>query len=160
MALFLAVTLVPAVLLIALGWLLYEQDRATGAQLLADRRGQAADLVVSELARGLSEAQRALEDPESRRTLVSAPDAVIVVFSRTGAVVSPGGRLAYVPVAPPGREADSSVFEPGADLEYPAAGFGTRRGVVSRAHARTRFRDSGRRVDWARAQSQKVRSRR
>lgn len=119
MTLFLAVTLVPSALLIALGWLLYERDRAAATQQLAERRAQAAQLVVDELTGSLSETERALENPDARRALVAAADAVVVVFSRTGADVYPAGRLAYLPVAAVGREADASAFASGEDLEHP-----------------------------------------
>jgi hypothetical protein len=60
--LFLALMVVPSVLLVVLGLRLFQQDRASTRQELEDRRRQAADLVVADLDRSLGETEAALED--------------------------------------------------------------------------------------------------
>jgi hypothetical protein len=118
MALCLAVTLVPSLLLVALGWLLFQQDRESEAQQLEDRRNQAVDLVVAELERHLSETARALGDPRARRALVTTDDSAVVRMAAGGTDVFPAGRLAYVPAPQTGREADETVFSTGERLEH------------------------------------------
>ena len=61
-ALFLLITLVPSVLLMAFGWRLLQQDRVNGLQQMKERREQAADLVVSALERSVSTAEQSLRD--------------------------------------------------------------------------------------------------
>src|SRR5690349_6095744 len=78
LALFLLVTLVPSILLIALGWRSLRQDRARELQ---DSREQAADLAVSSLQQSLSEAERRLQDlpippADDSATIQLEPDSV------------------------------------------------------------------------------------
>jgi hypothetical protein len=68
-ALFLAVTLVPSLLLVVLGWRLFEQDREGAVLQLEQRRGDAAALVVAELEQRLTAVAAALDDEDARAAL-------------------------------------------------------------------------------------------
>ena len=116
-ALFLLITLVPSVLLMAFGWRLLQQDRGIGLQQMKERREQAADLVVSALERSLSSAEQSLRDPSAAQALASAEDAVTVIFTPGHVEAFPQGRLPYYPIASPGREAPPEAFAAGEDLE-------------------------------------------
>lgn len=109
-----AITLVPLVTLLWLGWRLLEQDRLLERQQTQDRVERAADLVVSAL-------QRAIADSEQR--LVAAADswpagAVIVAFHSDRVDVAPPGRVPYLPVATPLREAPASAFVDAEGFEF------------------------------------------
>jgi hypothetical protein len=67
--LFLAVTLVPSLLLVVLGWRLFEQDREGAVLQLEQRRGDAAALVVAELEQRLTAVAAALDDEDARAAL-------------------------------------------------------------------------------------------
>ena len=74
LGLFLLVTLVPSLALVASGWRLLEQDRLLSLSQQSERREQAADLAVSELERLVGAAEReaprtgGAERPWARRT--------------------------------------------------------------------------------------------
>ena len=107
LALFLLITLVPSVLLIALGWRSIRQDRVRELQ---DSREQAADLAVSNLQQSLSAAERQLQDASA----VPADDSAVVRFE-PGSVQ---GKLLFYPFTSAGKEAPAGVFAPGEDLEF------------------------------------------
>jgi signal transduction histidine kinase len=117
-ALFLAVSLVPSVLLVVLGWMLFRQDRDSQLRALGDRHGQAADLVVAELSRHLDTTANDLGDPDRRRALATAEGAVVAVFSRTRAEITPAGRLAYQPVPLPGPKVAAVPLAAGEAIEF------------------------------------------
>ena len=107
-------TLVPSLALVASGWRLLEQDRLLERQQTQDRVERAADLVVSAL-------QRAIADSEQR--LVAAADswpagAVVVSFHSDRVDVAPPGRVPYLPVATPLREAPASAFVDAEGFEF------------------------------------------
>ena len=109
LALFLLITLVPSVLLMALGWRSLRQERA---RQLADSREQAADLAVSSLQQSLASAERRLQN---------AP----LSFDEDAAAIEiePGlvrGKLLFYPFTVPGREAPAKTFAAGDDLEFRA----------------------------------------
>ena len=114
----LAVTLVPSVLLVALGWMLFQQDRAGALRQLEERRREAANLVVAELERHLTAAASALANPDEHRALVVDDGAVVVTFFLTTATIVPADRVSYVPVAAAGREADAAAFAAGERIEH------------------------------------------
>jgi len=91
-ALFLAVTLVPAAGLVWLGWTLVAQDQELAEKQLTDRLAGAADDLVRHLARDL--------DSLDPRTVTPEPDAgaVAVTLSSDGVVGRRGAPLVFVPV--------------------------------------------------------------
>src|SRR5438477_752753 len=94
LALFLLITLVPSVLLIALGWRSLRQDRA---RQLQDSREQAADLAVSSLLQSLSATERQLQD----LSIAAADDSATVQFE-PGSVQ---GKVLFYPFTVAGKEA-------------------------------------------------------
>lgn len=118
-ALFLLVTLLPSLALVALGWRLLEQDRALSLQQLSERREQAADLAVSELDRVVSATAQALRDPEALRAAVGRDnDSVGVIFERERLEVFPNRRLTFYPRTEAGSEAPAQYFDEGEALEF------------------------------------------
>lgn len=117
--LFVLVTLVPSLALVASGWRLLEQDRALSIAQVSERREQAADLVVSELERVIGAAEQGLRDPATLRPGVEgAGDAVIVTFEPDGLDVFPAEWLPFYPRTDAGREAPAPRFAAGEDLEF------------------------------------------
>jgi signal transduction histidine kinase len=119
-ALFLVVTLVPSVLLVVLGWRLFQQDRTTALRQIESRREAAAALVVEALDARLATIASEVEAPEARAALVDSPGAVVISMARGRDFdVQPAGRVSYLPVAPPqGPKADVRAFAGGERLEY------------------------------------------
>lgn len=108
-----ALTIVPLVLLLWLGWQVLRQDRALEARQRADRVDRAADLVVAAL-------QRAIAASEQRLAAGDAawPDGAVTLAFRGGLVsAAPSGRLAYLPVVPVSRTAARGL-EPAEELEF------------------------------------------
>lgn len=117
---FLAITLVPSVFLLALGWRLLVQDRALHQRQVTERREQAADLVVAALDQQLTTVERSLADPDLIRTLASTTDAVAVVFDGGVIQAFPSQRLSYYPESQRDREAPHDAFLAGEQLEVQA----------------------------------------
>lgn len=118
-ALFLIVTLVPSLALVASGWRLLEQDLALSIAQLSERREQAADLVVSELERFLAAAEQALRDPDALRAAVATDDDVVgITFESDQLEAWPRGRLPFHPRTAAGVEAPAARFAEGEDLEF------------------------------------------
>jgi signal transduction histidine kinase len=107
LALFLAVTVVPATALAWLSWRLLEQDRALESQRIQERLEHAADLIAAAIERRLSEALDKLPD--------AAEDVLVVTF--TPHRVEARGLL-YQPFVPPAQEPPRGVFEAGEALEF------------------------------------------
>ena len=126
-ALFLLVTIVPSLALVASGWRLLDQDRALSLNQLAERREQAADLAVSDLENLVSRAEQALGDPQSLRSLTDSDDDVAgVTFEAERVEAFPSGRLAFYPRTEAGVEAPAERFAAAERLElreeaFPAA---------------------------------------
>jgi signal transduction histidine kinase len=117
-ALFLLVTLVPSLALVASGWRLLEADRALAVNQFAERREQAADLAVSDLERLVSQAEQALSDPQSLRSVGDGDDDVVgVTFATERVEVYPGGRLTFYPRTEAGIEAPPETFGEAEHLE-------------------------------------------
>lgn len=118
-ALFLIVTLVPSLALVASGWRLLEQDLALSIAQLSERREQAADLVVSELERFLAAAEQALRDPDALRAAIESDDDVVgITFESDQLEAWPRGRLPFHPRTAAGVEAPAARFAEGEDLEF------------------------------------------
>jgi len=118
-ALFLLITLVPSLLLVAAGWRLLEQDRALSLTQLVERREQAADLAVVDLERSLVSAERVLRDPAVLRQVTQTGDDVVAVVMGAGRVEAfPEGRLTFYPKTDAGCEAPASEFAGGEELEF------------------------------------------
>ncbi len=92
-ALFLLVTLVPSLALVAAGWRLLEQDRALSVAQLSERREQAADLAVSELERSMATTEQALRDAEQLPAAVADDEDVVSVTFEPGHCPRPERRL-------------------------------------------------------------------
>jgi signal transduction histidine kinase len=99
---FLALVLAPSLLLVALGWRLFDQDRVNAMQQLQDRRSRTADLVVAAVERAIVATEQALRDDNGRARLAAHDDAMTIVFEGDRLSLSPGGRLAYSPRPWPG----------------------------------------------------------
>ena len=117
-ALFLLVTLVPSLALIASGWRLLEQDRALSLNQLSERREQAADLAVLELEQVVAQAEEALGDQRALRAAASDGDGVGVIFGGEHVDVFPSERLSFYPRTEAGAEAPAQHFAEGEDLEF------------------------------------------
>src|SRR3989442_15074499 len=111
--LFLAVTVVPFVLLTFFGWRLLLQDRELERQQIETRREQAADLAVASLGQTLFAVEQSLRAGAPVPELESNVDAVSLVFTPATVRDSPDGRLPYLPVPPSLAEAPPGVFAAG-----------------------------------------------
>ncbi len=118
-ALFLLVTLVPSLALVALGWRLLEQDRALSLSQLSERRDQAADLAVSGLEQVVAAAEQTLRDPQALRSVAASDnDVVAVIFGTERVEAFPRGRLTFYPSTEAGTEAPTQRFAEGEDFEF------------------------------------------
>jgi signal transduction histidine kinase len=118
-ALFLLVTLVPLLALVASGWRLLEQDQALSLSQLSERREQAADLAVSELERFVAAVEQGLRDPQALRAAVGSDSGIVgIVIDRQRLEAFPSDRLPFYPLADAGREAPSTTFVEGEVLEF------------------------------------------
>lgn len=117
-ALFLVLTLVPSLLLVAFGWRLLRQDLELERQQQEAAREQAADVIVAALDQGVAAVETAMRDTGSLDALAGQDDAVVVVFTRGGVRAFPSSRLLFAPIASPGREAPASIFAGGEALEF------------------------------------------
>ena len=98
-ALFLLITLVPSILLIAFGRRLLQQDRELSRQQSQERREQAADLVVAALEQSVTGAEQSLQDPTALQARSQTDDVVAVILTPGGVEAFPKGRLLYYPRA-------------------------------------------------------------
>jgi signal transduction histidine kinase len=116
---FVVVTLVPSVLLVAFGWRMVQQEQVIEQGRLEARRDQTADLAIAALERSVSDAERLLRDPVAGG--VSLPEgAVVVSFERDRVVAVPQGRVSYYPISAPLAHAPSDRFEALDAAEYQA----------------------------------------
>jgi signal transduction histidine kinase len=109
-ATFFGLVLAPSILLVGLGWRLFEQDRAGALQQLQDRRRQTADLAVVAIEQALAGTEQSLRDPASLDRLVSSGDAVIIVGDSSRPRMTVRGRLAFTPRPDPGRGVKAEPF--------------------------------------------------
>ena len=108
------VTLVALAILSWLGWRLLEQDRLLEGQQVQQRIERAADLVAAAL-------QRAVAADGQRLAAGSRdwPEGAVTLVWRDGLVhVYPRERVAYLPMAPPLREAPAATFFQGEEAEF------------------------------------------
>jgi len=117
LALFLAVTLLPAAGLVWLGWRLLEQDRDLEAQRMLERRENAAELIVSALRERLLAARQTLADP-SRAPGLAAGDSVVVVLRPDNIDVHPAARLLFHPLVSTPPEAPRQLYLAGERYEF------------------------------------------
>ena len=106
---FVLATLLPSMLLVAFGWRMLYQERVLHQSELATRRVQVAELVVSALEGGLSDAERLLRSGPDTRAIL-AEGAVFVTVEPGGVRTWPLGRVLHVPVAPRLRQARADAF--------------------------------------------------
>ena len=87
-ALMLLVTLVPSILLVALGWRLFREDRDGELRALRERRERAAERVGLALQRALRQVETRLDQADPARDfgeLAQAEDAAVIVFRKRAA---------------------------------------------------------------------------
>jgi signal transduction histidine kinase len=130
LVLFLATTLVLAVVFGWLTWRLIEQDRALERQRTQERLDHAADLISAALLRSLSQLNeqigRIATLPESQLATevrgygeqLANEEAAIVVLNPSAVESYPDGRLFYLPLLPPSREAPVTLFARGEAFEF------------------------------------------
>ncbi len=118
LALFLAVTIVPATALAWLSWRLLEQDHALATQRLQERLEHTADLIAAELERRLAEIEEELPAWAAAPATDDLDDALIVAFSPHGVEAHPASRLLYHPFVLPATEPPSHVFMAGEIPEF------------------------------------------
>ncbi len=127
LTLFLAVTILPAVLLVVLGWLLFRQDAVTAERQLAERPASAAGVVVEALGSRLETVNAALTGPGlSLDTLAASPGTLVVDVGPAAVGLIPAGRASYTPVPTPLRRPEESAYGEGdalfwAGRQYDAA---------------------------------------
>ena len=112
---FLVVTLLPACVLGALGWRLFQQDVALESQYLQDRLEHAADLAVATLDGQLSRLQDTLS---STSDLPAGNDVVRVAFGPDGVEATPADRLLYYPPSVTPVSLPTQPFLQGEALEF------------------------------------------
>ena len=117
LALFGVVTIVPAIVLLWLGWKVIEQDRDLDGPRVQERLERDAARVTGDLGRALS--QIADELP---RWLVDPPaslgqDAVVVRLDGQGVDAHAGAPLLFVPAMPDAVEPSPTIWERGEALE-------------------------------------------
>jgi signal transduction histidine kinase len=135
-ALFLLLTLVPSLALVALGWKLFRDDRDNEARLANERREQALDVVVSALERALTASEQSLRGANAL-SLSADGDAVVLTFTDGTATASPAGLVPYLPISAPLAEAPPQAFEEGEDLEFRIADPGRAAAHYARQAARS-----------------------
>lgn len=110
----LAMTVVPLVLLLWLGWQVLRQDNALEARQRADRVERAADLVVAALQRAIAASEQRLAAGDREW-----PAGAVSLAFRDGLVLaSPNGRVAYLPIAGGVRTASPGLLTQAEDLEF------------------------------------------
>ena len=113
-ALIAAITVVPLITLLWLGWRLLEQDYLLERQQIRQRVERGADLIVAAL-------QRAIVSDEQRlagNTMPVPTGAVTVVFRDGSVDVSPRGGVAYLPGVARLGEPLAAAFVRGDELEF------------------------------------------
>ena len=113
-ALIAAITVVPLVTLLWLGWRLLEQDHLLERQQIRQRVERGADLIVAAL-------QRAIVSDEQRlagNTMPVPTGAVTVVFREGSIDVSPRDGVAYLPGVARLNEPPAAAFVRGDELEF------------------------------------------
>jgi hypothetical protein len=99
-------TAAPLVGLLWLGFRVLDQDRQLERQQVQERLERSADVVAGAIQRQIAKSEQALaagttDWPDGAVTLTITPD---------GPMVSPPGRIAFLPVQPPARRPDDQRF--------------------------------------------------
>jgi signal transduction histidine kinase len=109
-----AMTVVPLVTLLWLGWRIVDQDRILEQQQIRQRVERGADLLIAGLERAIAASSERLA-----AGVRDWPGGAVVVAADSGDVdVYPRGRVAYLPGAPALPEAAPSTFAAGEALEF------------------------------------------
>jgi signal transduction histidine kinase len=114
LAIFLAVTLVPACGLIVLGWQLIRQDRDLAAQRLSEVREQTAQLAVASLIQTLAATSQQL----AADRLTTSPGAILVSLSAGKITNIAGGALLFENQPPSQLEPSRDTFAAGEAAEF------------------------------------------
>ena len=117
-ALFLLLTLVPSLLLIAFGWRLLRQDLELELRQADARRDQAADVIVAALEQSIAAVEQAMREGRHLENAEPAGDAIAVAFTPARVVAHPANRLIFRPVADAGPEAPAALFAEGEAIEF------------------------------------------
>jgi signal transduction histidine kinase len=99
LALFLALTLLPAGALVWAGWRLIEQDRDLEQTSIQKRRNESADLISTAIHQAIIATTQRLADPSAWKD-IATDDAFIVAVSSHGVQTIPQTRLLYYPIQP------------------------------------------------------------
>jgi signal transduction histidine kinase len=116
--LFLLVTLVPSLLLLAFGWRIVQQDRELERRQADLLREQAADVIVATLEQAVAATEQALRSESASGSIATTEDSVVLAITPSTVVTVPAGRLLFLPRAAPGQEAPAGAFTEGEDLEH------------------------------------------
>jgi signal transduction histidine kinase len=109
-----AVTVVPLLALLWLGWRLVEQDRALQRQQVQQRVERAADLIAASLKQTVTGLEARLTAGDG-----SWPEGSVVLTVRDDRLdIVPAGRIAYWPTAPRLPEAPAAAFAAADALEF------------------------------------------
>jgi tetratricopeptide (TPR) repeat protein len=117
-ALFVLVTLFAALLLLAFGWRLLQQEVKLEEARREAGRVVAADLLATRLEQALSATEEVLRDPEAMRLAAVTPDSVTLVIGETQFEVLPHGRLLFYPAPSAATAAPDETFAEGEAIEY------------------------------------------
>lgn len=117
-ALFVAVTVVPCVLLMVFGWRLFQQDRELERQQIESDRDQTADISVAALEQAVLAAEQTLRAGRPLPGVTRADDVVVMQVTAGRLESYLAGRLLYSPAPDPGVEAAPAVYAPGERLEH------------------------------------------
>lgn len=110
-ALFVALVVVPSLLLVGLGWQLFQQDRAGLIQQAVLRRRQAAELSASILGQSVAALERSLLDSDKPNHVADHRDAAAIIVTEGRMTAASGSQVAFLPLPSPGRQVGSAAFE-------------------------------------------------
>jgi len=128
MALLVAATVVPVIILVWLGWRLLREDQILENQRIQARLESAAEGIAAALDRNLSDLEAQLSALPAATTSLAGTaasklgidpgeDALVVLIDPAGVAAYPGGRLLYYPSLPALSEPDEKVFAAGEAME-------------------------------------------
>ena len=112
-----AVTLVPLITLLWVGWRLFEQDRVLEHQQVRQRVERGADLLVAALQRSIATSEQEIGGGASDMP----PGGVAVTFRDDAIEALPPGRVAYLPRVRSLREAPADALRTRRIPRVPAA---------------------------------------
>src|SRR6187402_3594566 len=109
-ALFLALVLVPSLLLAGLGWQLFKQDRLDAVRQVDDRRGETANLAVAAIEQAIAASEQSLRGLAASGRARFDDAAVVMVARDQPTVVVGGPALPFIPMPSPGVDVPSAPF--------------------------------------------------